>query len=242
MTSSLQSNKENQVSTKTSLPSLGIVIQELNNRSNQRIGEIALSNYPTISRLVNKYSYGETLVVINELILSSIVNLNLGKQMNVEQIKKCAEDLMGQYHTYKLDDFKKCLNEGIKGTYNPEGFFDRLDISIIFGWFKIYDMQRDEAIIVERSKQASEKKITPMNIDDKVLSAFVTSSKPKEIKEGVEIIEKPLTEVQQWYKDFDSLYKLGGRDSGGIRMVEMDYKWMNIDSYLNFRIEQKINK
>jgi hypothetical protein len=235
MTSLLRYETENQIVKTDGLKNSKAIIEQLKQRASG-IGEIALSKYPTITKLVNKYTYKETFELISNLVAERISNLNVGKDMTANQIKECAESLMGTYHTYKLDDFYKCLSNGIMGKYNPNGLFDRIDISVIFGWFKQYDVERLEAIENERINSQRSKKVNVMDIDTEAIKKalpLIDKSKETKSQDSLPLVNE---QEQEFMRDFD---KLPQTTFGGKRFVEIEGKMLDLTEYLNYRYEQE---
>lgn len=78
--------------------------------------------------------------------------MNLGKNMNPEQMNETAYMIMDEYPFLTLADINLVFKRAKMGEYG--NLYDRLDGSIIMGWFKTYFTHRLEAAEAESIRQA----------------------------------------------------------------------------------------
>lgn len=74
------------------------------------------------------------------IIIADTANyFNVGGNMNEDQIKATATDILEDYYYLSIDDFKLCFGKGRKLHY---GEIYRMDGSIILGWLGQYTEER----------------------------------------------------------------------------------------------------
>lgn len=79
--------------------------------------------------------------------------VKVGKAIEDEALKDLAEMLLEDYPYLSFPDLKLCLKNGIKGKYGE--IYDRLDVPVIFSWFRQYDEERTR--ISQKLKQEAHK-------------------------------------------------------------------------------------
>ena len=111
-----------------------------------------------------------------------------GKTISEPVIRDLAYMLLDEYPWMTFPDVRLCLRRGIQGKYGE--IYDRLDVPVIFGWFRSYVSERvAESESRKRQKDREEvDKGVPM---------------PEEIKAKFEELEKKLKEQEEQNKTFE---------------------------------------
>lgn len=78
--------------------------------------------------------------------------MNLGKNMNPDQMNETACMIMDEYSFLTLADINLVFKRAKMGEYG--NLYDRLDGSIIMGWFKTYFTNRLETAEAESIREA----------------------------------------------------------------------------------------
>lgn len=94
------------------------------------------SNDLQLSGLRKEYSEKQILTLLKLMILRVVNAVNIGKNMNENQIVQTAETILSRFWMLKLPDIKVCFENGLAGEYG--GIYDRLDESVLCDWLNKY--------------------------------------------------------------------------------------------------------
>lgn len=101
---------------------------------------------------------GEQYCVIHIMIMiGSIFDyVQAGKTIQEPAIRDLAYMLLEEYPWLTFPDVKLCIKRGVQGTYGE--IYDRLDVPVIFGWFRAYVSERiAESESRKREEERNEK-------------------------------------------------------------------------------------
>lgn len=205
----------------------------------QAVDSLFKEKKTNVGGLIALHGKEEVRRVVAIMIRDASKMLNVGKNMNGEQIVACTDNLIAFYPSYRLDDYKACLNTGCMGAYGKT--FDRFDMEVLFDWFKQYDIERDERIAAHRMNVSNQHKNASKTLNpvlkDVLNSVLKEIEQPKK-KEPVKA--EPTDEykqIQEWLKEWDKL-----RDELAIdntqRFIRYEGRIMDVDSFLNFKFKQ----
>lgn len=202
------------------------------------IGEIALSTTPTLKELVKNFSKDDLKIEIIKIIFNCVKKINIGKPMNVEQIKDCAETIVYAYPNYHIADIEKCFVMALKCEFGQQ--FDRVDEPTIMYWLKCYDSIRLEKIIEHRKKEHSLTMSQQMaNIAPLIKETVEKIAKEKSAKDND---NKPLPKVDKRIKaamkEFDELYfSQHQKQLSAVRFVKVGDKMMDIAQFIEYKLD-----
>ena len=142
------------------------------------------SEMPTLFVLKDVYGLDVTRALIWKEITKVIEFLNLGKSMNIEQVKVTTEYILEDFSNLNLSDFKLFFSKLRKGDYGK--LFDRIDGQIIYQALKEYKFDRiesaEEMSIREAAKYKQEEKDTNLLTSQEyidAIKAILSENKPK---------------------------------------------------------------
>lgn len=103
------------------------------------------SQQPSLAQ-INREAGGELALTAIESLITDVVRfLNVGKNMNVEQIKQTAELILSEYHYLNIDELRFIFRNAKLGRYGKQ--YDVLDGQVIFRWIETYDSERTNEVI-----------------------------------------------------------------------------------------------
>jgi hypothetical protein len=98
------------------------------------------ADLPAISGIKKAYGADFTQAYIEAWIVNVCEFLNIGKNMNPNQIYDTAELIAEEFHYLTVADINLIFKRAKLGRYGQ--IFDRLDGQVILGWFRSYDHER----------------------------------------------------------------------------------------------------
>lgn len=129
-------------------------------RSVNTIPQVFESNLPTLGAI--KRSYGETFTqaYIETWIVNICEFVNIGKNMNPNQIFETALMIIDLYPYYTLSDINLVFKKAKIGEFGQ--IYDRIDGQIILLWFSTYNRLRcveAEQISIDQSNSMKERDV-----------------------------------------------------------------------------------
>ena len=193
--------------------------------STPTIRNCAKNEYPSMAFIRNKEGDEFAQIVLQRLIEGLASSLNVGKNMNAEQIIECSELIMKQYFHYSAQHFKIA--------------FDRF--KMIFQILERFDSElKDFKIKIEQEellmKQSEwEKNAVPMPEDVKIelnnLSKKFTKKPEYQTNEP-----KEWSKTKEWIEEFEKIYKETGDKSNRIKQIKIDGLVMDRNGYLVYKL------
>jgi len=193
-----------------------------------------------VGGLIVQHGKEEVRRIVATMIRDASKMLNVGKNMNGEQIVACTDNLIAYYPSYRLDDYKACLNTGCMGTYGK--VFDRFDMEVLFDWFKQYDLERDSLIILHRMNVSNQHKNASKTLNpvlkDVLNSVLKEVEKPKKEPKKIEPSEE-YNQMQIWLKEWDALRETNNVDPQK-RFISYNGRILDVDAFLSLRIKENL--
>lgn len=161
--------------------------------------------------------------------------------MTAEQMALCSKLICKEYHFLNPNEIKYVFNNAIMGKYGK--VYDRLDTPLIMEWFTNYiDERMDICISKNEIENREHKKLAAEAHEDDAMVEIYQKLKekaveaPKEAKKEKQQAEVAKDQFQDWITEFDQLHKKNGLEGSG-KFIEVEGKTMDINQYLNFKIE-----
>ena len=177
-------------------------------------------------------------------------NLNIGRNMNAQQVASCAEAIVEDMWRLKLDDIDLCFRNGLKGNYGQ--IYDRMDQMTIFGWLKEYEKERDNAIAKKRdTEQINNIYETFQHPQMKQILEDVTSKLTmKETPKVTEFKPRELTPQEQLFQDllveFDEIWAAANQPREatwkGEKVIWLNDQWMDRNDFVEFKTNKQDNE
>lgn len=180
-------------------------------------------------------------IVLQRLIEGLASSLNVGKNMNAEQIIECADLIMKQYFHYSAQHFKIAFDRFKMNRYPDIRVLDRFDLTMIFQILEKFDAElKDFKIKIEQEellmKQSEwEKNAVPMP-DEVKIELNNLSKKFTKKPEYQSNPPKEWTQTKQWIEDFNKIYKESGDSKSGIKYIKINGLVMDRNGYLLHRL------
>ena len=166
--------------------------------------------------------------------------------MKAEQVIPASRMLYSDFWMLKLEDFKLCFQNGIKGKYNESNFV-RLDVQVLISWLQKYLAERNEVIENINSDQQkyfnnSYEQIKHPKMLELLKSISERSEQEKPLKN--DISAERIKAGQEFLKEFDTIYleqlKNKITSSSGQRFIKVGGEFLNQNEYLEFK--DRLNK
>lgn len=128
---------------------------------------------------------------IEKLIATTVMGLNIKFNLGVNQIPPLARAIYSKYYFYSLDEIGLIFRMGRQGELGP--LMHKLDEETVMDWFKTYDLEYREALVINARTQLNnkyERENASVVIEalggDALVSRFVNKIKEeKETKEQI---------------------------------------------------------
>ena len=209
--------------------------------STPTIRNCAKNEYLSMAYIRNKEGEEFAKIVLQRLIEGLASSLNVGKNMNAEQIIECSELIMKQYFHYSAQHFKIAFDRFKMNRYPEIRVLDRFDITMIFQILERFDSElKDFKIKIEQEellmKQSEwEKNAVPMPEDVKIelnnLSKKFTKKPEYQTNEP-----KEWSKTKEWIEEFEKIYKETGDKSNRIKQIKIDGLVMDRNGYLVYKL------
>ncbi len=180
-------------------------------------------------------------IVLQRLIEGLASSLNVGKNMNAEQIIECSELILKQYFYYSPQHFKIAFDRFKMNRYPDIRVLDRFDLTMIFQILEKFDAElKDFKIKIEQEellmKQAEwERNAVPMPEDVKIelnnLSKKFTKKPEYQTNEP-----KEWSQTKDWIDEFNKIYKESGEKTTGIKYIKINGLVMDRTGYLVYKL------
>jgi hypothetical protein len=180
-------------------------------------------------------------IVLQRLIEGLASSLNVGKNMNAEQIIECSELIMKQYFHYSPQHFKIAFDRFKMNRYSDIRVLDRFDLTMIFQILEKFDAElKDFKIKIEQEellmKQAEwERNAVPMPEDVKIelnnLSKKFTKKPEYQTNEP-----KEWSKTKEWIEEFNKIYNETGDKSNRIKQIKIDGLVMDRNGFLVYKL------
>ena len=204
-------------------------------------------NANSFSLSVFKKEYGNLPAqALLTLILKDCVDFfNCGKTMSDSQLAHTINLILERYYYFKPEDFKLCFNHAKNGVYGK--IYDRMDGNTILEWLNIYD--NDRCLFLESfsrtdkiEKTLSEDGRKFSEVAKEAVKSFGLDVKISKSGEKINVKTENEKLIDSFMNDFDKEYmnnpvKINNQFTS-VRMVCVDSKNMDINEYLNYRIEK----
>lgn len=175
--------------------------------------------------------------IINEV----IVSINIPYNMKEEQVVPAVRMIYSDFWMLKLEDFKLCFQNGIKGKYNESNFV-RLDVQVLISWLQKYLAERNEVIEnINSDQQKYFNNIYEQIKHPKMLELLKSISERPEKEKPIknDISAERIKVGQEFLKEFDTIYfeqvKNKITSSSGQRFIKVGDKFLNQNEYLEFK-------
>ena len=209
--------------------------------STPTIRNCAKNEYLSMAYIRNKEGEEFAKIVLQRLIEGLASSLNVGKNMNAEQIIECSELIMKQYFHYSPQHFKIAFDRFKMNRYPDIRVLDRFDLTMIFQILEKFDAElKDFKIKIEQEellmKQSEwEKNAVPMPEDVKIelnnLSKKFTKKPEYQTNEP-----KEWSKTKEWIEEFEKIYKETGDKSNRIKQIKIDGLVMDRNGYLVYKL------
>lgn len=164
--------------------------------------------------------------------------VNVQMNMNAAQIAMTAEMIVEKQWTYSLEDIQLCLDNGAMGIYGE--LYNRLDGSVIFGWFRKYEIERNEAIAKKRNEQIERNNIYETFQHPVMLDALKIVTEKLDEKKEVIPDPKP-TELSPFesmvMSEWDALIL-----DEKTNLKSYKERWFDFTDYRKFRYNEELEK
>lgn len=187
--------------------------------------------------MLRKVDKSTTVNHIIVILTKAVSTVNIQMNMNPTQIAMCANAIADEKWMLRLDDIQLCMERGCLGYYGE--LFNRLDQMVIFGWFKKYEAERDEAIARKRdSEQAGNLYQLFDNEPMKQILHEVTDKLIMQKMPGYTPEPRPQNAAslfaQQVAEEFETLYR-DNPNIGTPRMVFYKDAWRDQSDFYDLR-------
>ena len=209
--------------------------------STPTIRNCAKNEYPSMAFIRNKEGDEFAQIVLQRLIEGLASSLNVGKNMNAEQIIECSELIMKQYFHYSPQHFKIAFDRFKMNRYPDIRILDRFDLTMIFQILEKFDSElKDFKIKIEQEellmKQSEwEKNAVPMPEDVKIelnnLSKKFTKKPEYQTNEP-----KEWSKTKEWIEEFNKIYNETGDKSNRIKQIKIDGLVMDRNGFLMYKL------
>lgn len=115
-------------------------MQYYNSLKPATVSDVFSSPLPTLGRFSRETNETKARALVSYMITDLLESFNIGKNMSDYQIAKAADLIIEMYYYLKIDDFKLCFNNVIKGKYGS--VYDRIDVQTILSWIARYLNER----------------------------------------------------------------------------------------------------
>lgn len=203
------------------------------------VTQVIQSNSPSFALIRKSGDNGETIcrAMMVDLLVNFLEYLNIGKNMNEAQVADTVTLLLQEYHLLRPDDFILFFSRAKTGRYG--NLYDRIDGMVIFEWMNKYmDERATEIETLRRNEAKREDKATgePIPMPDYIKEALKKATPVPVERTKYESQEQRIMNV--FIKDFDTLWLDQGAKSGK-KFVELHDKHMDINEYLQFRLDNE---
>jgi hypothetical protein len=103
------------------------------------IREVFKSQVPSLALCRKEFGEMHAKAILVMIITDVALLFNTGQNLNQTQIANLTEIILEDYYYLKVDDFKLCFKNAMKGLYGP---VYRMDVSIILSWIEKYAQER----------------------------------------------------------------------------------------------------
>jgi len=116
--------------------------------------------FPAISTVKKYHGNGVAVASVSEIIAQAAALLNVGKNLQSHQIDFLACEILANWYWLTIGEVRFVMNSGVTGKYGE--LYDRLDVSVVCGWFEKYADVRGE-VVAQRSRRAHLERIEQSN-------------------------------------------------------------------------------
>lgn len=156
--------------------------------------------------------------------------------MNADQIRSCAEDIVEEKWYLRIDDIDLCLRRGMLLEYGE--IYNRMDQSVIFGWLKKYETERDSHLSKVRDEN-HRNNVYEIWQEGPLLDIVRDVANKLSEKEVEKVISEKVTRqrsmVDDWIDEFDFLFKGQPEDDSPIKTVKYNGKTFDLTGYVEIR-------
>jgi hypothetical protein len=191
---------------------------------------------PSIA-LLRKADIGLTVEKVILIVNRCVQSVNVDKNMNSIQVQMCAEQIVERQWMYSLDDIQVCLQNGACGQYGE--LYNRLDMSVIFGWLGKYEVERQAVVREKKKKEIETNNIYEVFQSDIMRDALrtVVDKLPKVADKPEPVRSKPSEFEQMVMAEWDEIeYEKGTRLKHCFEVL------MDFDDYRKWRLSEELDK
>jgi hypothetical protein len=123
------------------------------------------TNLPTMGTVKKVYGDGFAQAYIETWIVNVSEFINIGKNMNLNQVCETAQMILDDYPYFTLADINLVFKKAKKGDFGQ--IYDRLDGQIILSWFLKYNMIRCSEAEEQSISQANSFKERDNRLNDR---------------------------------------------------------------------------
>jgi hypothetical protein len=211
------------------------------------------TNYSAVRQLIETQPISLAVIgktegndLVNALLIRLVEGLcssyNVAKNMDVNQIKECANLLYQNYFHFSVNHFTTAFNRFKMNKYPDIKIYDRFDLSIVFAIIEKFDAELKEMRTkVEQEKlQAQQKQwednAVPMpdNVREELDKLKQKFNKPAFVSNAPE--PKEWSQTKEWFEDFNKIYKEQGETRAGIKYIKINGLVMDRQGYLLHRL------
>lgn len=182
------------------------------------------------------------------LIERTCKRMNIDRNMNAEQMAYCAEDIANSMeaniYCLSLDDIQLCLEKGGRCEYGE--IYNRMDQTVIFGWFKKYWEERAAAVSRCRDAEIANNNIYDAFKNDDLYNAVkMVNDKLRMEEKKPDSKPEPLRELPPFEKEvlieWDSM-PYGPTGTEFARLKQYKDEWVDFTDYREERFIEESKK
>jgi len=206
---------------------------------------------------LRKTNRDELLLDVIAVLTAFVKSVNVGNNMNPDQVAQCANDIVDDYYFLSVDDLDLCFRMARKGQLSA-GAFVRMDQPTVYEVIQTYVEKRQKAAIEKNNQEMLADNIYERFSDPETMKKFEeTSVKLRDLNrslgetnvkekvsavlsEPMKAIEKPAIMVQierEWY-ELEKAFSKNGSEIWFTRIYNGSEIYF--DKFYNLRFEELV--
>lgn len=193
--------------------------------------------YPTISSLQARFGTKTLKVALTLMIEDCVASIQI-KQPSKEMVLEMAAELISDFPTFKLQDFKIFFTNYKKGVYGKD--YNRFDLSTVYPALKIFEQQRNEIFEVELIKRKDVmNKVEPISADADMKELYDKAIKQSKEKFTGRITNEMRDEYlqaakNQHYSEYEVYCKKNNLEESAETYIEYQKKYPFNQNYIEW--------
>lgn len=190
-------------------------------------------------------SLSQTVGWIAEMLLQTLNQFNIGRNMTDEQIRTCAFDIVDTFPQLNLFDIKTCFKKAEAGFYNIDKssgkIYHGIDKLVVFEWLYLFEQEKLDLIVKHREKENKNLNVKePLKALENLAysKVLMNPNSNGDYKRAEPILENP---YQKYFKEFDELHKKRDTTTTGIRYIEYDGLNLTSEEFVMHRFNEDKN-